>query len=331
MIEFKKYDQREWELMVVRSLPADFNLEKLIHRIESGINYEAFKHKSSLYKYRPVHNNDTGWKITCIAEGSDQEVNNLLLKSLEYGAESIIIKINEDDKLNILLRDIRTDYIECIFDMRHCTAAKILTLTEYIARQDTINNAQSKVIIYTTDRESIHTVHSTYRLCTPYWGAGDSLSDELVGICNFICSELKKDPKATTIPIHLSTKDYFFTEIAKLRALRVLAANIAEMLELSKPEIKIIAQVHSELSDESLIRQSFLVLAAILGGADHIVGLPWSVAGMEQARLSQNIQNVYKQESGLDFYKDPTNGSFFVEDLTKQIITKTWNDWIGQF
>lgn len=331
MIEFKKYDQGEWELMVVRNLPTDFNLEKLIHRVESGIVYEAFKHKTSLYKYRPISKfDDSSWKITAAATGSEQVVNELLLKALEFGADCIYLEINNHTNLDILLKDIRTDFIDNIINLEGCSMSKIAELEDYIKNEDKKNNATSKIYFY-LPKDALKLCGKNFMPACRYIEKTSGLSTSLVDICNFFYESFQQKQPIPAIHIHLRIQDYFFNEICRMRSIRILAANIAAMLDITMPEIRIMAHIKAEPNEESIIRQSYYTLASIIGGADNIFGLEWTQNNRELARISQNIQNIYKLESGLDFYKDPANGSFFVEDLTKQITTKAWNEWISHF
>lgn len=331
MIEFKKYDQGEWELMVVRNLPTDFNLEKLIYRVESGIVYEAFKHKQILYKFRPVSKYyDSSWRISAAATGSDQVVNELLLKALEFGAGCIYLKVNDHTNFDVLLKDIRLDYIDSIIDLEDCSMSKIAELQEYIKSEDEKNNASGKIYTY-LPKDALKPGNKNFLSASRYIEKPSGLSTSLVDICNFLYESFQQNHPIPAIHIHLHIQDYFFTEICRMRAIRILAANIAAMLDMTMPEIRIMGHIKAEPNDESIIRQSYYALAAIIGGADNIFGLEWTQDNRELARISQNIQNIYKYESGLDFYNDPANGSFFVEDLTKQITTKTWNEWISHF
>ena len=104
----------------------------------------------------------------------------------------------------------------------------------------------------------------------------------------------------------------FFIEIATVRALRFLLNQ-----EKAGHEIKIHSSVPFHPTEE---HQWFLNttagLASILGGSFSID----LTTAMGDNRISRNVGNILREESGIDKYEDQCGGSFFVETVTSTII-----------
>ncbi len=71
-------------------------------------------------------------------------------------------------------------------------------------------------------------------------------------------------------------------------------------------------------------------------GADRLTVLPYD-AGRESAaqypqafgrRIARNVQHLLQLESGLGDIADPAAGSYYVEQLTRQLAAAAWNDFV---
>ncbi len=126
----------------------------------------------------------------------------------------------------------------------------------------------------------------------------------------------------------------FFIEIAKLRAARFLWANIMEDLGAKSAKSKML-RTHCQTSGVSLteqdpynniVRTTIEAMAATLGGTqslhtnsfDEAIALPTEFS----ARIARNTQLIMQHESGICDVVDPLGGSYFIESLTSQLISK---------
>jgi methylmalonyl-CoA mutase len=126
----------------------------------------------------------------------------------------------------------------------------------------------------------------------------------------------------------------FYTDVAKLRALRILWANVLRGFGVENPAPTQIA-AHSDIGtltnerDENLLRLTTQALAAVTGGADSIFLAP--AEGPDHAptpfgrRMARNIQHLLRLESGLGQLPDPAAGSFYLEKLTDALVESAWN------
>lgn len=124
----------------------------------------------------------------------------------------------------------------------------------------------------------------------------------------------------------------FFTEVAKLRAARVLWHNMMKQFNPQKEE-SLMLRTHCQTSGWSLsaqdpynniIRTTIEAMAAVCGGTqslhtnsfDEALGLPTQTS----ARIARNTQLIIAEESGIPLVADPLGGSYYVEALTQKLV-----------
>ena len=128
----------------------------------------------------------------------------------------------------------------------------------------------------------------------------------------------------------------FFMEIAKLRAARLLWAQI--MAEFKpKDQKSSMLRTHCQTSGVSLteqdpynnvIRTTIEAMAAVLGGTqslhtnalDEAIALPTDFS----ARIARNTQLVIQHETGITNVIDPLGGSYYMETLTHSLVKEAW-------
>ena len=127
----------------------------------------------------------------------------------------------------------------------------------------------------------------------------------------------------------------FFMEAAKLRAARTLWARWMEKLFNPSDERSLMLRTHCQTSGASLaeqdpynniIRTTIEAMAATLGGTqslhtnsfDEAISLPTDFS----ARIARNTQLILQHETGITDTVDPLAGSYYVENLTADLISK---------
>ena len=128
----------------------------------------------------------------------------------------------------------------------------------------------------------------------------------------------------------------FFMEIAKMRAARVLWSAIVKEFNPQNPK-SMALRTHCQTSGWSLTAQDpynnitrtcVEALAAVLGGTqslhtnslDEAIALPTDFS----ARIARNTQLYIEKETGITKVVDPFGGSYYIEDLTSQLMDKAW-------
>ena len=128
----------------------------------------------------------------------------------------------------------------------------------------------------------------------------------------------------------------FFTEIAKMRAGRLLWAKIVKSFNPKNPK-SMSLRAHCQTSGWSLTEQdpynnicrtAIEALAAVLGGTqslhtnslDEAIALPTEFS----AKIARDTQKYLQRDTGICDVVDPVGGSYYIEYLTNKIYKKSW-------
>ena len=126
----------------------------------------------------------------------------------------------------------------------------------------------------------------------------------------------------------------FFMEVAKLRAARLLWAELMAQFEPKSPKSSML-RTHCQTSGVSLteqdpynniVRTTIEAMAGVLGGTqslhtnsfDEALGLPTEFS----AKIARNTQLILAEESGITRTVDPLAGSYYVESLTAELADR---------
>ena len=127
-----------------------------------------------------------------------------------------------------------------------------------------------------------------------------------------------------------------FMEIAKMRAARLLWAKIVKSFH-PKDEKSMALRTHCQTSGWSLTAQdpynniartTIEALSAVFGGTqslhtnsfDEAIALPTD----ESARIARNTQKYIQEQTHITKAIDPMAGSYYVENLTNELVNKAW-------
>lgn len=128
----------------------------------------------------------------------------------------------------------------------------------------------------------------------------------------------------------------YFMEIAKIRAARLLWANIVSSFGVETDEFCRInihtstSRWNSTLYDPyvNLLRTTTESMSAITAGTDSHIILPFDTAFGETSefseRIARNQQLILKEESNFDKFVDPAAGSYYIENITTSLAEETW-------
>jgi len=130
----------------------------------------------------------------------------------------------------------------------------------------------------------------------------------------------------------------FFLQIAKLRALRPLWAQIVEAFGGSKEAQRMHIHARPALFFKTvydpyvnMLRNTTEIFSGVVGGVDSFESSPFDEPirkGDEfSRRIARNVQIILQEEFGLLQPIDPAGGSWAVETLTKQMKEKIWAEF----
>jgi len=163
-----------------------------------------------------------------------------------------------------------------------------------------------------------------------------TLADGLEYVRAGVAAGLDVDAFAPRISFFFGVGMSFFTEVAKLRAARLLWARIMARFEPEAPKSSML-RTHCQTSGWSLTAQDVYnnvartaieAMAATQGGTqslhtnslDEALALPSDFS----ARIARNTQLFLQDESGTCGVVDPWGGSFYVERLTHELAERAW-------
>lgn len=148
------------------------------------------------------------------------------------------------------------------------------------------------------------------------------------------------DEVTPKIRFRFSIGSDYFMEIAKLRAFRYLYAKMVHAYGLDHAA-KAQTHIHAVSSRwnktvydpyVNMLRTTTEMMSAVLGGADSISPLPFdsifSTPDDFSERIARNQSLILQEESHFNKVVDPAAGSYYVEELTHELINQTWQLFI---
>jgi methylmalonyl-CoA mutase len=159
-----------------------------------------------------------------------------------------------------------------------------------------------------------------------------TLADGLEYVKAAIATGLDVDSFAPRLSFFFCIGMNFFMEVAKLRAARLLWAEL--MQEFGPKDVRSLSlRTHCQTSGVSLteqdphnnvVRTAYEAMAAVLGGTqslhtnafDEALALPSELS----ARIARNTQLILAEETGITHVVDPLGGSYYVEALTDSLV-----------
>jgi methylmalonyl-CoA mutase len=129
----------------------------------------------------------------------------------------------------------------------------------------------------------------------------------------------------------------YFVEIAKLRALRSLWANVLAAYGVKEAQPTTVVghlapETQQDDANTNRIKAATQAMSAIIGGVDRFYVLPADADHKEPSsamsyRLARNVQHLLKLESFFDKVVDPAAGSYYVEKLTDALAEAAWKQF----
>jgi len=139
----------------------------------------------------------------------------------------------------------------------------------------------------------------------------------------------------------LSVNDNYFVNIAKFRVFRSLAKLLFEGYDTKHDFISPTIYAKTNIrhlakndANNNPLRETTQAMSAIIGGCDVLTiqygeDENYSIGSEQEQkrfrRISRNIQLILKEEAYLDKVIDPGAGSYYLEQLSSQILEKSWN------
>ena len=144
------------------------------------------------------------------------------------------------------------------------------------------------------------------------------------------------DEIAPKMRFNLAVGQNYFMELAKMRAYRLLWANIVKAYGGKEENAKMhIHATNAELGMSlydayvNMLRTTTGTMSAVLGGVDSFTVMPFDtpfeIPTDFADRIARNQQLILKEEAHFDKVADPAAGSYYVENLTESLAAAAWD------
>jgi len=332
----RAYDELSWVITPELSLPPVFNIEDREEEIA-------------------ISSNDNSWEIgEKIQAEQPGAANKLALEALQKGANAIQFELPQTPELPSLLKDILPEYISLHFALP--PTSSLSSFWEELKTELPADGETLKGSVYKYGEPSSKQIQETAQLvaATQHQLPGfrmihievENLDNPVQSLTNSLLQanqylELLSDQGlpiaylASRMQFSIDCGSTYFLEIARIRALRILAANLLEAYGLSDmlPPIEATTSLkaYQEDSNTNMIIASSIAMSAVIGGVDRLYVSPANSATESPSaftrRVARNLQHILQMESYLDRVADPAAGSYYLDHLSKELVEKSWEQF----
>jgi len=351
--EFSPVSAKAWKQKIQMDLKgADYN-ETLVWESPEGIKVKPFYHSDDNVNTPMNLTSDSGWNIGhAIYVGNAKVANEKAKHVLGKGAESIFVIIpSEDIKISEVLEGLTLPGIKVYLEFQFLSATYVKTVLDFLGDAqenpylniDLIGNLartgnwfqnlekdhQELVSILSfKNRNSLSVDVSLYQNA----GANrtQQLAYALAHANEYLNVFASKAKQSVEITFKVSIDANYFFEIAKLRALRLLFATLAEEYGVSENchIIAVPTRRNKTIYDynTNMLRTTTECMSAVLGGADTIFNLPYDAIYHKENefgdRIALNQLLLLKNESYFDKVDNAADGSYYIESITEKLAEK---------
>ncbi len=359
--EFDSVSSKQWKQIIQFDLKGiDYN-EALIWESNEDIAVKPFYHADEFKEVPIISNTKASQWYICqtIFVAYVKKSNKKALNAIERGAESIKFIIPfETISIEELIQNIDLSTISIYFELQFISNTfnyslssipnkeNIFVLSDIIGNLSRTGNWFSS---FQEDHNNFETfVKKTNTLSIDmslYQNAGATMVQQLaygMSHVNEYLNHFNNNPslglhfneassKRLRVVFNVAIGTNYFFEIAKLRALRILWETISSEYKINSDCLIIATPTKRNKTlydyNTNMLRTTTECMSAILGGANTICNLPYDAIYHKDnefgERIARNQLLVLKHESYFDKVDNPSDGSYYIETLTKQLGDKS--------
>jgi methylmalonyl-CoA mutase len=348
--DFEPISSKQWKQQIQYELKgADYN-ETLVWESPEGIKVKPFYHHDEFVSKYLINTPANAFSILQNIFVHDvKKSNERTLNSLQRGAESIRFTIeNETVSIDELMQNLPLENTTYYFNLPFLSADFVSKLNDFKVK----NNANCIIQIdpigqLCKDGNWFNTLDSDFEKLTAvasqstipflsissgiYQNAGANMVQQLAYTLAHVNEYFNRIPNInSTITIEVAVGTNYFFEIAKLRALRLLFATLANEYN-HHFDCNIIAtptKRNKTIYDYNvnMLRTTTECMSCILGNANAIANLPYDNLYHKDNefgdRIARNQLLILKHESYFDKVNNPADGTYYIENLTEQLAEK---------
>lgn len=348
--EFDEVSSKQWKQQIQFELKgADYN-EVLVWKSDEGINVKPFYHADEFTEnFAPIPGFPTNWSVCQNIFIDDVNVaNQLAIDAVNRGAEALFFSASKPFDVEKLNESIDLNKVAIYFDFQFLNSDFISTIRNFYTSKNTtifilndiIGNLARNGNWFKNLEQDFEVLNSIVKEVPDnmslisvdvslYQNAGATMVQQLAYALAHVNEYLNREV-TLVITFKIAVGSNYFFEIAKLRALRILFAALAEEYGVN-PECHILAMPskrNKTLYDYNvnMLRTTTECMSAVLGGANAVCNLPYDALYHKSnefgERISRNQLLILKAESYFDTVSNPADGSYYIESLTQQLAEK---------
>ena len=355
--EFESVDYQTWLDKATRDMKGTNPIEQFKSELGEGVTRVPYYDRSSLTD-RSVSTSslveirafDSWYNTAQLVVNDELEANSKALSCLKSGCNGIRFNSFKGDiNLQKLLNGIESSYcyLSISGTMVNVMVEQIQSLydTEELSKmhlsviklpKTNFDSSYIKQVIDSSQKLSAYEHIKTI----PFEVSVNSLNDFVQTTQNFLNQMVEVLTVAddnlifelfNKVVVTFSASNDFFLNIACLRALRILFAELGK--NYGNDGAKLFIESHTSISDDplkSLLSNTSQAMSVVIGTSDAIIVTPADQSKQEHAeRIARNVSLLLAEESHLDKVIDPSAGSYYVEHMTNQIVQTVWDKFLA--
>ncbi|MCY7352431.1 MAG: methylmalonyl-CoA mutase family protein [Cytophagaceae bacterium] len=352
--DFLPATKDRWKQQALRELRGKDFMETLLWHTPEGLTLEPYYTAEDLETLplaaiQAAQKQAPGWenRVEFLVE-HESTANQLAREALTQGADALTFDLRATDpktlRLPRLLDGIKLSDSPVTF--RFAGSARLLTnhLRTFIGYQwrGSLHDTQTanwdewaELFIQTDDSPGfrVATIHNA----TPQ--PVESLTEVLTYLTELLHQLTERGLTAahvlSRLEFSLTAGTDYYTELAKIRALRFLVAHVAQAYEVAPTPIFVHATTlhavpHADATEfTDLIRATAEAMSVLVGGCDALTVSSLHHPDAFSHRLARNVSNLLRHESYFAQVADPAAGSYFLETLTWALVQKAWEKFLA--
>jgi methylmalonyl-CoA mutase len=269
-----------------------------------------------------------------------RDANLISLQHLQSGADGISFHIaNPEISIQDLLAGIQLPYCTILFS-GNITPAFVSSFCSFAGKN--FNASEVHGAMFHAKPETIASSITEFRGFSNFFGFGveaiqlatveETLSNVLVRFVNTLDGGVPQQLAAHT-GVSLNVTHDLFTNIAMLKALRILCSGVQTAYGISPTPIFVHARCNPWKNEylqphENMLAGTTAGMAAVLGGCDALTVMPANQSDALENRIARNVSLLLKEEARLSLTADPTAGSYYLESLINTLVNNSWADFL---
>lgn len=341
----ESYILGEWEITQKIDLPSIKESNKLLlNSLRNGQNTAAFTCSEAMRQGKANHEATEAEVASGVSISTLDDVAHLFQ---HVALEAVPLFLNTGCTSVPLLSFLKAYCVKHDFDMRQLTGTvgmdPLGTLAEYgrvpLSTQDLYDHLAYATRLAHSNVPELKTIIVS---SIPYHNSGTNAVQELAYMLatgvQYIDECMKRGLSLHQVLPHMtfsfSISSHLFMEISKLRAFRMLWANVVRAFDETVISVPFIHTETSHVTQSkedmytNALRSTVQAFASIVGGADSLHIEPYdsvtSSSSQFAHRLARNTHLILQHETHISKVMDPAGGSWYVEAYTHELMTKAW-------